>query len=163
MWTLLRSSLDWEKHCQEVAKSTGATGTLVNWGRGPQSYPCLVASYAASPLKIVSAYVYQADAVSLLQAADQHEQHARVASSELPAAASNDDQVPPGSRQADYNKSVSAHLLAIIHFLTETRICKREQYDAKYTEALACVDEWSAEDRDRLLAQLGGMKNPLDS
>ena len=45
--------------------------------------------------------------------------------------------------------------------MTETGICSRERYDAKYTEALSCVDEWSAEERDKLLDQLKTLKSAL--
>ena len=72
-----------------------------------------------------------------------------------------DDRIPEGNRQGDHNKAVSAHLLAIVYFMTETGICSRERYDAKYTEALSCVDEWSAEERDKLLDQLKTLKSAL--
>lgn len=149
MWTLLRNSLDWERYCQNMAQQTGATGTLVNWGQGPKEYPALVCSYQASPLKIVSAYVYETDARQLIQSLGTPlNADVPVAEPVVPAAESSNN-----PKQSEFNKWAAAHFLTLAHYMIETGICTRQGFEQKLTEALSLVDEVHAEKRDELLAE----------
>ena len=147
MWTLLRNSVDWDRYCQQMAQQTGVTGTLVNWGQGPKEYPALVCSYQASPLKIVSAYVYETDARILIQSLG------TPLNDNVPVAAPAATAADSNAKQGEFNKWAAAHFLTIAHFMIETGICTKDRFEQKLTEALSLVDEVQAEKRDALLAE----------
>lgn len=129
MWKVLRSDADWRAH-----RAAFATSSTVDWGNGPNRYPCLVDTIAVTPGRLLSAYVYPEDAAKLQAAV-------------------------PTEKVVDYqqkvhSQAVSAHLLAIVHFLVETGICRREKYTEEYLKMLANVEQWAAEDSDGLLARI---------
>lgn len=68
MWTLCRAPADWQKHCEETARSLNIVGSLIKWGEGPQTYPCLLASLQQGPGRMVTAFVYETEARMLLAA-----------------------------------------------------------------------------------------------
>lgn len=149
MWTLLRNAVDWDRYCQQMAQQVGSVGTLTQWGSGPKEYPVLVCSYQASPLKIVSAYVYETDARMLIQSLN------TPLNDQVPVAtpATNKaDTCPGNTTQGEFNKWAAAHFIVVAHFLIETGICSRQVFEQKLTEALSLVDEVQAEKRDALLS-----------
>jgi len=157
MWTLLRNSVDWERYCQQMGQQIGAVGTLTQWGSGPKEYPALVCSYQASPLKVVSAYVYETDARILIQALGTPlNDNVPVAAPAVQAAAS-----PNNPKQGEFNKWAAAHFLTVAHFLIETGICTKQAFEQKLTEALSLVDEVTAEKRDALLAEFTPMAKDM--
>lgn len=141
---LLRSPLDWTKYQQAFCDANNLGGMQMNWGKGPQEYPCLAASLLATSNRIVTCFVYKENAKELMIAA---------AESHPAMKAMQQAESPPGHSQADFNRDVSASLLTIAYFLTETAICKPEAYEQKKIEMLAKVDQFQAEEVDRLRAE----------
>lgn len=143
-WTLLKDRNDWNRHCTEVTAAHDMTAAQVAWGSGPVEYPCLAATLVTPPVpgglsKLVTAYVYKADAATLLNAAG--------VTAETPAI--------NNPSQSQFNRWVSAQLLAMLYFMIETRICKQEQFEDKLLEMLENVDAWKREKTDELRDRLG--------
>lgn len=165
MFKLIQGPADWEQHRKEVALSLNITGQLVTWGKGPQSYPCLVASLQTGPLRINTAYVYPQDARVLLNAV------AALESSEaIPLEAGGDafgqqavkqaaPAIPP-SMQQQFNVHVTAQLLAMTYYIVESGLCTKEAFEQKLAQFTAQVDQWHTEDIEAKLREeqnrLGG-------
>jgi hypothetical protein len=132
MFSLLKGAAEWDAYKARLSQQLkdglnfpGSRDAVIEFGRGPDNYPCLVASYyVPSEAKMLSCYVYKDNAEMLLAATDAK---------------------PDTVDLSGFAASVTANLFTIAHFLTETGICKREQYAAKYTEMLAKVDQLYAE------------------
>lgn len=142
MLTLLRNENDWLAYRAQKTREFKLEGSLVDWGGGPAEYPCLVCSYPASPSRVVSAYFFEANARELLDAVKE------AGSAAAPAASGPSF----AEQQDDFNKWVTAHLLAVVHYLVETGICTRDKFEQRLNEALSLVDEASAAQRDARLA-----------
>lgn len=134
MFTLLRHAEDWDQYRKQLAAQAGLSGVLINWGNGPKTYPCLVCSTDKGPMRMISAYVYKADAEKLLR-------FAANSATVVPGPA----QVAPASARTlvDYYRHVAAHFLTVAYFMVETGLCKPEQFESKMIEFLAKVDQWS--------------------
>lgn len=147
---LLRNATDWQNYCASLCARENLTGMPVVWGRGPQAYPCLVASMRLSemPPKFLSCYVYESDARKLL--GDMQGAGAVV------GAERKDADYAPGRDPADSFRVLAAHALAAAHYLIETGICKRAQYEETFQRFLALVDRASADDHNHLRRLFGG-------
>lgn len=138
MFSILTGLADWDDHRRDFCVRNNLHGLMLNWGPGPTEFPCMAASLYQGA--IISCFVYAADAKRLLAAAEA-----------APAVAA-------GPTRADFDRSVSAHILALVHFCKETGLVKTEQiYLDKYHEFVSKVDQWTAEDHDRL----GGTEQTL--
>jgi len=128
VWTLIATPADWDAYRRRKADEAGVRWEAVVWGSGPVEYPALVATLIPRPIetgsRFLSAYVYPADARTLLAAA------------QAPVAPPN----ATNPTQAQFNRWVSAQLLAITYFLTETGICTRGRYEDQLLQALETVD-----------------------
>lgn len=182
-WTIIRTEADWNSYREQLARQWNMEGGLTNWGQGPQDYPCMVVSVRVGPLAAKTAYVYKEDLTPLLQAFGMsacgklmretfgpppemvggampgQQQQAPVcmrATDKIPEAPTPKPsclQEPVAALSQATVASYSAHLLALVWFVTET-LCKQENYEAKYNEALSAVDAWQTEDRDKARAQM---------
>lgn len=156
MWTLLRSTLCWEKYQQETSKNMGVVGVPISWGSGPTSFPALVCTYMppqqpGQPAKLVSAYVYKSDAEALLAAMPAPPKAAPVATvTEIAPVAKPVDT----SQQDNCNRYTAAHLLAIIKDLKSVNITTEERYEQSLMYFLRLVDEVTTERRDAVMATL---------
>jgi hypothetical protein len=138
-WTLLKAREEWAAYTAKTARELGVAADRVNWGAGPEAYPCLVGTLfppraAGSDPKVYSAFVYEADAEELFAAAGRK----FVDRGEL---------LPPS--QAQFNRWKAAESMAVAWFLTETKICTQAQYEEKLLEALELVDEHIAGKLDK--------------
>lgn len=139
-FAVLRSAAEWDAYKVTMAAALGLSPQTVTWGGGPQQYPCLVASLPISgaPIKILSCYVYAADALRLLQSAGLQ----ALPVSALPAAAA-----PAGitaTNLVECCHSLIAHVLAIIDLDIRTGLYTEETYEENYTKFLAGVDQVAA-------------------
>ena len=131
--TTLRNVAEWDQYRHEMAARYGLEAAVVRFGAGPQAYPCCVASVRKDVETVASAYFYVADAIRLLQEAG-----APLPKPEpppAPATALDPESIKENARM------VSANLLAIVHFLVETGICRTEQYEEVLNAKLAEVDQ----------------------
>lgn len=154
MWKLLKSPADWDAYKTEMTLQRGLQQNLMNWGSGPQKYPCLIDGLLTSTTRVTTCYVYPEDIGPLVGAAGY-----TLVSQDIVVgkqAAQPQATAVPDHTWKDFANSVSAHLLAQSHFLCETAICSREQYEAVYNQMLARVDQWTTEDRENALAKLTG-------
>lgn len=135
--TLLASMADWDDYRQRLCQRLKLDPTVVHWGGGPRSYPCLVASIAPAPERVVSCYVFVDDARRLLQAAGLAP---GVAGPVTPPAPAQSD-VPRCVRARDVDLSFIAHILTVVHFMVETGLCKQHQYEETYQRFLHEVQQ----------------------
>ncbi len=142
--TLLITEEDWPKYQGMYAQAGGFAANQIGWGKGPISYPCLVASFTEkgsallSAKKVVSCYVYVSDAQKLVETA-------QAAEPRLGA-------VVPS--QADFNKAVMAHLMTIIEGMVKIGMCTKDQYETWFATMLTKVDQMSMEDMETIVRTL---------
>lgn len=155
MWTVIRSAEDWENYQKTVSSGLGTTVNNIAWGNPPESFPCLAATIvppriAGTPAKAMSAFVYEADAEELLKAAGRK---------------TVDPDARPPVTQDQFNRWTAAQLTAIIAFLVDTAICRKEQFEEKMIECVEFVDAYRAGKlKDQAAADLGQSQvNMLDS
>lgn len=132
MWTVIGSPDEWAAYTAKTALELRLSPSAVVWGPPPAAYPCLVSSHmpphpAGTNPRVYSAFVHLADAEALFRAAGR-----RTVDPDAP---------PPGATQDQFNRWTAAQLLAIVKFLIETGICKKEQFEAAMVESLELVDE----------------------
>lgn len=114
MYTLITSKEGWDAY----VASLPAAGVPVPPAQAPQQYPCLVdAVYVAPVNRTLAAIVYKADVEALAGGAP-------VAPASSPAA-----------------ESVSAHVMAVVKVLTDTKIITKEGYARLYEFCLNLVRE----------------------
>jgi hypothetical protein len=157
MWQCLRTFSDWTDYQLRFNKTLGDdTALRPRWGAGPQTYPCLVAAMVDHSPRVDGpdngfvrcAFVYPADAQALLALTVPPAQQQAVRGDPLRQQAA-----PAGPTQFQFNRWITAEVMAIIHFLVATGICKEEQFEAQLLEQL---------DRfDRLRQTPGGPAPPL--
>jgi hypothetical protein len=144
MWTTLKNAEDWAAYQIKTAKGLQILPERVSWGTGPNDYPCLVCSLfpprpPGTDPKAYSAFVYQADCEELFAAAGRK---------------FLDRDAPVPANQAQFNRWVAAQQLAIVHFMVETGICKKEQFEDKLLESIELVDEYTKGERDKFKDRL---------
>ena len=174
-WQVLQFPKDWDDFRARIADERNVQRNLVHWGAGPQRYPCMVDGYMPNTTKVVCCYVYPEDIAGLIhsmenlgvpvptqhQVAKQRAYEKAVAPlAEAVADPSQAATAVSGHTWKDFANSVTAHLLSQTHYLTETGICKPEEYEQTYQQFLAKVDQWSAEDREIALSKLSGAFPP---
>ena len=155
MWTLLRTVKCWESYQKETATTLGVLGLPISWGTGPTEYPALVCTYmpppqAGQPPKLVSAYVFRGDAETLLRACGTEPAKVPMAVP-VPAATVRHPDQP---QQGDFNRWVTAYLLAMARELREVGALKPAPFEQSLLEALSLVDEVATEKKDAIMAQL---------
>lgn len=153
MWTLLCTVTDWEKHQKDTMLSLGISGLSVLWGKGPKEYPCLVSTClptnAISPLKLLSAYVFVSDARALIAAIDDEQ---AVKKSFIGPRTEKITQALPN--QDNFNRWVSAYLLALVRELREIGAIKAELFENSLAESLQLIDEVTTEKKDAIMKGL---------
>ncbi len=132
MWTVIASPDEWAAYTAKMALELRLAPSTVEWGSPPAAYPCLVSSHmpprpAGTNPRVYSAFVHLADAEALFRAAGR-----RTVDPDAP---------PPGPTQDQFNRWTAAQLLAVVKFLVDTGICKKEQFEAAMVESLEIVDE----------------------
>src|ERR1019366_6925504 len=128
-------------------------GAAVNWGHGPQVYPCLVCtstllvpantpSFSMSYVspRLLSAYVYPDDAAMLLHETVVEPLHCSTPDKGISADSTE--------QQSNYNDMVTAYLLALVRELREIGALKADRFEQSLMESLALVDAITAEKRD---------------
>lgn len=146
---LLNGGDDWDTYrCTFHAVNHIEPGTI-NWGQGPQAYPCLVASALNSDNNVLSCYVYAADAMRLLCATGNMTSVpiAPIASSLSPVAATP---ITVVERRA-CDCSIAANLLAIVSELIDVGVTNKERYENKYNSFLALVDQETAASKEQIV------------
>ena len=156
MWTVLKSIKCWERYQNETAQSLGVAGLPVAWGTGPKEYPALISTYmppvqAGQPPKLVSAYVYESDAAALYAAMGAKVSPPVTAKSVGPSAQILTSDIP---HQGNFNRWVTAYLLALTRELREIKALKPALFEQSLMESLQLVDEVATEKKDEILASL---------
>lgn len=144
MWTTVKTAQDWADYRDRTAKTLQVATDRIDWGSGPIEYPCLVCTlFPPRPAgvlpKAYSAFVYQADAEELMLASGRK-------------FLDRDAPVPPN--QSQFNRWVTAELLAVISFLVETGICKKDQFETKLLESIELVDAYTSETKEKFKQML---------
>lgn len=146
--TLLKDAQDWRAYREAFLDNHKLPEDGVVWGHGPKAFPCLVASCLLPALntnvaQILSCYVFPEDARRLLEAAGQVQQLV-------------------GPRQDEFNRQVSAHLLALTNVMVETGIIKEEQFLKRLHGFHAFVDQVTQESHDELKGERKFERELLD-
>jgi hypothetical protein len=135
-WTLIESQDDWEIYRQGVASHLGMPISKLKWGPPPAVVQCLAASVSPDGASVLSSYVFPADASRLLQSCQVPQEE------EPKPETSLGNGVSPA--QADHNKAMAAHVLAVVQLLVDTGIVDKEKYEKRFTAQLAHVDQEAA-------------------
>jgi len=152
MWTILKNITDWTQYQGTAARQLHLVGVQIEWGKGPKEFPCLVTTYCPDPAPgkqptLISAYVYQSDAEALLKAAG-----VTTAPPSTERAA-----LPPGvvdAKQAQFNRWVSAHLLALVQQLVDRKeVFSRKDYEESLDEGLDAVRHWGNAAARKILSE----------
>ena len=166
---LIQNETDWDKYRFSTAQIYNTTSSQVEWGSGPKQFPCLAASYPASPAKIVTCYVYMDDAKRLLFSeaslagppvdrgeSDVSEEDAvAMRATHLMSEMLKEKQLD----RDDFERHVSSMLLSIVKILVDTSIIKEGQFEKMLVNYQRLVDEWVTENRSKVS---GGDKIILD-
>ena len=155
---LIENETDWDNYRFSAAQTYNTTSSQVEWGSGPRQFPCLAASYPASPSKIVTCYVYMDDAKRLLFS------ESSLAGPPVPRGKSDESDEDALATRAthlasemlkektidrdDFERHVSAMLLSVTKILVDTSIIKEEQFEKMLVTYQRLVDEWVTENRD---------------
>ena len=160
--TLLKSKADWANHQFHWAGENQVPLGNIDWGRGPDKYPCLVATVAVQVGKCVTCYLYEEQATALLQA---------VRETAAPATTRPDDVDNPKIMAVLRRlvrcevrdalglalREITANLRAIVEELVEVKITNPDRYEKLLAKHLADVDQYLAE-----LAQKGPPRDAPD-
>lgn len=147
---LINTKQEWLEYTQRFSQENSLALSQVQWGHGPEQYPCLVASVPQGVGKIVSCYIYPEQAEVLLTAARKLEgikEGPKVEEAECMSRASLAKMV----RQmvlGEVGKSmreVTANLRAIVEELVAVKITTPERYEKLLVKHLADVDQYMAE------------------
>lgn len=144
MWTTLKSPADWAEYQVTTAKGLQVLPERVGWGHGPVSFPCLVCTLfpprpPGTDPRAYSAFVYLSDAEQLFAA-------------EGRKFVERGTVLPP--TQGQFNRWTAAQMLTVVHFMVETGICKKDQFEEKLLESIELVDEYTNGKKDELKAKL---------
>lgn len=158
MMTLILNLAEWDAYCRDIAVKLNRVGCQINFGKGPLDFPCLVCSYqpANEPNRFISCYVYVGDAERLMTAAGRTMSGETVTPKAV--VGSKAIVVPAGAAQAavpsqdEYNRFMSASLLAVVDLLKGVGICSNEKYEETLATALKRVDHFTGEQRLNLLS-----------
>jgi len=146
---LVKTPADWQTYQLSMAQQHNVHPNMVEWGSGPRQFPCLVATRMLSDeRRFLSCYVYPHEALSLVEAA----QASQVLAGTGMAAQSVE--VQGGPTQEDFNKHTAAMLMAVVEELESMSVTSRERFEAALTRCLARVDQYHADDKTKLKADL---------
>ena len=153
MWTLLRTIEEWKKYCHDMSQQIGISASVIDFGRGPQTYPCLVCSTALNSMKYVSAFVYPENALLLLKNCSLRELPPGLERSEpIAAHAAKEPKtievIPSG--QNEFNLHLAADVLTLTWAIVELGAIKKETFTQKHIEFMAMLDQVKAESRDAI-------------
>jgi hypothetical protein len=162
---VLRGPNDWEQYKQKAQAAFQMQSAQINWGSGPERYPCLVACAPRDAYQLMSCYVYLDDALRLLKASGGVLDIAKVSGlphdffarpTPQPVDQQPNQLMTLGPMQTsmlpaqDFYRSVNAHLLAIVQELIEVKVTTHERYEGLYNKFLGLIDQWCTEDRAKL-------------
>lgn len=161
-FSILCNAADWEKYQQRTAGENQMSGLASNWGNGPPDYPCLAATKflpghtlsggtQVGP-KFLSVFVTLGDAKALFEAAG------------VPIGSDRGSQPAAGSvNQQKTNEWLSAHILALVALLEDTKILGRDAYEERLIEALDAIRAWRTDDKEKLREKMSqARKDVLD-
>ncbi len=148
MWTMIRNAEEWAAYCKATAARLMITSEQVAWGDGPKVFPCLVSTLlpprpAGAPAKLVSAYVYPADAEELLKAAGRK-------------FLEPDQPVPPNQKQ--FNRWATAMIMAMVKNDIKTGLfapmggedANKSAFESRLLEEIELVDQYHGAEKERL-------------
>jgi hypothetical protein len=145
-WFLVHNEQQWSEYKAKV--SAQVSEGAVQWGEAPKEFPCLVTSYSPTPGKVVSCYVFVAEAIKLVEA------HG-LPVSELAVRAQAVNTVGPA--QGEFNRSIWAHIRTLIKILRDTGVIKDDDYYERiYAAELNSVDQDEADSKKSLLDGIEG-------
>lgn len=155
---LIQTNGDWAAYTREFEVENKIVGQ-VNWGAGPQLFPCLVASLPNGIGRVASCYVYPDQAEALVHASRM--QHGPVQPAVSPV------QDVAGAKVltvADVNalirqqtnravqhifREMAANVRAIVEELVEVKITNPDRYESLVAKHLADVDQYIEGKHDR--------------
>lgn len=147
-WYIVHNEQEWTEY--KARLSPQVSENAVQWGQGPTEFPCLVTSYAPSSSKVVSCYVFLKEARALLEAGG-----LQVVDPGATVTAVN----TVGPDQAEFNRSMWAHIRTLIQICKDTGLMNDDHYKNVYDAQLNEVDQDSAESSQSLL---DGLDDPKD-
>lgn len=159
MWTVLENSKHWVNYLSTIMRDTrDSDNDIVVVGGEPTEYPCAVTSIVVSASggrKLLSAFMYSADAKNLLNAGSPRSFGEKA---KLGRAVVHPETIPEAlpvdsAQQGNFNRWVSAHLLTVAYFLRETGICKPAAFEEKLLEMLETVTEVCLEKKEAAIAR----------
>lgn len=147
--------LDYVNHQYEL------TRPVHGWGE-PAAYPVLLRSWF-NPIEaeVTDIYVYLHEAVGLVVAAQEMvptpQLPHKIQQVNLPPVPQPPPQPPEpaGPTQHDYNAAMAAQHMALVELLIEQKLFTQKDYLTKVTVMHSVVDQFKAENRDRILQAMG--------
>lgn len=151
MWQLVKDKAGWTAYQHNVLAELHATGNkaATSISAEPHTFPCLADAIATTPGKIMYAFVYPGDfelfgvdAAKLALISAHQDAVVRPAVAKVP----EPQKVPVG--QADFNTHTIAYLLTLTHIVCDTLCVRHEDFENRFAEKLALVDQEIAAQRD---------------
>ncbi len=140
-WFLVHNEQEWIEYKARV--SPQSSENAVQWGEGPSEFPCLVTSYSQNASKMVSCYLFLAEARKLIEAGG-----LQVVDPADKVQAVN----TVGPQQAEFNRSMWAHIRTMIQSGKDTGwITNDGYYQSMYDAQLNEVDQDEADVKRSLL------------
>lgn len=167
-WVLLKDVQDWEAYQTRVAVLLNVPATMVQWGMPPAQYPCLAATTTREVndgtvhthrTRLLTCLLYVGEALELVRAAGHTVLEPppvftyappRVQPEPAPVESASAETAGWRRQVAEAQRSTSANLLTIAHFLVETGICRRDAYEEQYQRFLREIDQLDAGRREAL-------------
>lgn len=140
-WFLVHNEQEWSEY--KAKTSQQVSDEAVQWGEGPSEFPCLVTSFSPSAAKVVSCYLFIAEARKLLEAGG-----LQVIDPADKVKAVN----TVGPNQAEFNRSMWAHIRTLIEIGKATGLITDDEYYKRvYDAQLNEVDQDEADAKQSLL------------
>lgn len=145
--SLIRTPAGWQEYIRSYQQRYGLAAGQVQWGQGPEHFPCLVASILAGPGKIVSCYVYPEQAQALL-AVSREMGRGPAATDQGPIQEAAVRTLVKHEVHAQLGQSIreiAANLRAIVEELVAVGVTTPERYETLLAKHAADVDQYLAE------------------
>lgn len=151
MWQLVKDKAGWTAYRDKVLAEIRVAGktAAASISAEPHTFPCLVDAIAVSPGKVMYAFVYPGDfelfgvdAAKLALLSTHQDAVVRPAAAKAPEA----QKAPVG--QTDFNTHTIAYLLTLTHIVCDTLCVRHEDFENRFAEKLALVDQEIAAQRD---------------
>lgn len=136
-FALIRNESEWQVYTRSCETENDIVPDSANFGSGPRQYPCIAASVLLENNFFGTCYFYLKDAAALVRACGYDVIG-------VPAPEANE---VPGHTSKEFEKHVSAMLMAIVHEMMSVRITHEERFEAVLAEMLAKVDQFHAENK----------------